>query len=121
MCLGTVPLFGTVQVDSNAYYKAAKQDFMTMIRPENLNTPSGMLTYVGNDQTADIRTMLDPGQGALAPVDGSWHIAYMFASSRLKSAKLPVYENPAVVVFSYQKRLKRFLHRAMRAAHMIRC
>ena len=33
-------------IDSDAYFKAAKQDLVTIIKPENKGPPNGMLTYV---------------------------------------------------------------------------
>jgi hypothetical protein len=79
------------QVDSKAYYRAAKQDFMTMIRCENMGPPNGMLTFVGNDQTADIRTMLRQDLGPLADIPPEDHIKFMFKSQTKRAQKTPVY------------------------------
>jgi len=102
------------QVDSSKYYKKLKQDFLTIIRPENRGTPTGMLTYVGNDRAADIRTMLTPSLGALAPVPEEFHIAHMFSSSLWKQQALPIYEHPAIVTISYMKHKKELKQRALR-------
>ena len=75
-------------MDSSKYYKKLKQDFLTAIRPENRGTPTGMLTYVGYDRAADIRTVLMPEFGPLAPVPAEHHIAHMFSCSLWKKATL---------------------------------
>ena len=116
------------QVDSDVYHRALKQDFMTILQPENCGPPQGMLTFVGSDQTADIKAMLDPSRGPLAPPDPAEHIAHMFsrdtqaatetrrlsAMDHARPYARAVYENPAVVTFSYMRRLKKVHRRAMR-------
>jgi len=104
----------SAQIDSSKYYKKLKQDFLTIIRPENRGTPTGMLTYVGNDRAADIRTMLTPSLGALAPVPEEFHIAHMFSSSLWKQQAPPIYEHPAIVTMSYMKHKKELKQRALR-------
>ena len=101
-------------IDSTKYYHSAKQDFVTMCRKEYMGPPNGMLTYVGNDQTADVRTCVNADQGPLGSVDPSDHIRFMFKSSWKKTTRTPVYQNPGIVAVSYMKRRTRFLARACR-------
>ena len=104
----------STQVDSNKYYRKMKQDMLTVIRPENRGTPHGMLTFVGNDRSADVRAMLTPGLGPLAPVPQEFHIAHMLSSGFAEDAQIPVYDNPAIVTFSYMRSKKRFTDRVLR-------
>ena len=102
------------QVDSSKYYKKIKQDFLTIIRPENRGTPTAMLTYLGNDRAADIRTMLTPELGALAPVPEEFHIAHMFSGGLWKQQPPPIYENPAIATVAYMKHKRELKRRALR-------
>ena len=78
-----------------------------------------MLTYVGCDQIADVRAMLDPSLGALAAIPPASHITHLFRSRAKREDKAPIYENPAITTFSYMRRRKRFMRRAIPAAPVI--
>ena len=84
-----------------------RQDFLSIIKPENRGSPIGMLTYVGNDRSADVRAYLDKTLGPLAPVPPAYHISHMFASSFMSAKIAPLYEHPAIVTFSYMKKKER--------------
>jgi len=104
----------STQVDSRQYHQRMKQDFLTVIRPENRGTPTGMLTFVGNDRSAEIRAMLHKNLGPLAEVPQEYHIAHMFRSSMFETEPPPIYEDPAVVTIAYMRKLKRLKQRLLR-------
>jgi hypothetical protein len=109
--------FGTIlsnqHVNSNAYFKRARLDLMSIIHPGNRRAPSGMLTVVANFHALEIRATVR--RGPFAAASETELTEHLLKSNTLKPS-LPAWEkHPAVATMAYQRRRAWFLDRAMRA------